>query len=103
LLIRRRKSSVHYQPNLSVELQRQLMVCAATRVHRVFASLWDKNACIGYGLVSIASYTRLTTSVNRFASHEYAIGEKRTDRVESPWGSPLCCWEADFHACFALR
>ena len=47
--------------------------------HRVFANLWDTSACIGYGLAGIASYTRLTTRLNRFASREFDIGEKCTD------------------------
>jgi hypothetical protein len=78
-LIRRRKSFIHYRPNLSFELALQLMVYVRIHVHRVLANWWDKNACIGYESVSIASYTRLTTRPNRFLSCEFDIGEKCTD------------------------
>jgi len=77
--IRRRKSSAHYQPDLSVELALRLMVYVRTHVHQVFANWWDTNACIGYELVGIASCTRLTTRPNKFASREFDIGEKCTD------------------------
>jgi len=79
LLIRRRKSFVHYQPNLSFELALQLMVYVRTHVHQVFANWWGTSACIGYELVGIVSCTRLTTRTNRFSSHELDIGEKCTD------------------------
>ena len=78
-LIRRRKSFVHCQPNLSVELALQLMAYVRIHVHQVFANWWDTNACIEYELVGIASCTRLTTRPNRFSSRGFDIGEKCTD------------------------